>query len=209
MLHHKLALWRGAMVGNLPGTQWISSVTDLFSRSGPYLVAVLFLAVALTLLASQNKIAKIFSIASFVLSVGFAAFGVFIWSKVNPLGPNTNTKYVMTYKFLDDGQFLKLLDHVELSNGLQRAEAYSAPEWASNKVYLILISDLPISDETTVNMFLYPRDSSSPIVFCRPLQTPEQIDIAPDATKTDVPQNSRFSFRIMQNGQWKPLSCNR
>ena len=195
-------------VGNLPNTQWLSTVTDLFAKNGPYLVAVLFLAVALTLVTLKNKIATALCVASFVLSAASAAFGIFVWSKVNPLGPNSNTKYVMTYKFLDDGQFLKLLDHVELSNGLQRAVAYSAPEWASNRVYLILISDLPISDETTVNMFLYPRDSSSPIVFCRPLQTPEQIDIAPDATKTDVPENSRFSFRTMQNGQWKPLSCN-
>jgi len=195
-------------VGNLPNTQWLSTVTDLFAKNGPYLVAVLFLAVALTLVTLKNKIAIALCIASFVLSAASAAFGIFVWSKVNPLGPDPNTKYVMTYKFLDDGEFLKLLDHVELSNGLQRAVAYSAPEWASNRVYLILISDLPISDETTVNMFLYPRDSSSPIVFCRPLQTPEQIDIAPDATKTDVPENSRFSFRMMQNEQWKPLSCN-
>ena len=191
----------------LPNTEWISAVTDLFAKSGPYLVAVLFLAVALMLVALKSKIAIALCIASFVLSVASAVFGIFIWSKVNPLGPNANTKYVITYKFLDNGNFLKLLDHVELSNDLPRAVAYSAPEWASNRAYLILISELPVSDQTTVMVFLYPKDSSSPVVFCRPPQTPQQIDIAPDATKTDLPESSRFSFRVMQNGQWKPLTC--
>jgi len=69
-------------VGNLPNTQWLSTVTDLFAKNGPYLVAVLFLAVALTLVTLKNKIATALCVASFVLSAASAAFGIFVWSKV-------------------------------------------------------------------------------------------------------------------------------
>ena len=178
-------------IGNLPNTGWISAVTDLFARNGPYLVAVLFLAVALTLVALKNKIAIILCIASFALSVASAIFGMVVWDKINPLGPNTNTKYVITYQILDDGNFFEKLNHLELTNDLPRATAYSAPEWSSNKVYLILISELPISDETMISVFLYLKGSSSPIVFCRPPETPQQIDIAPDATRTIIPSGQQ------------------
>jgi hypothetical protein len=198
-------------IGQLPNAEWLGTVSELFAKNGPYLVAVLFLAVALSLIPWKNVIARLLCIASFLLAVGSAIFGILVWERGNPWGPNANpnVRYVITYGILDHGHFFQSLDHVAASDDLPRAIAYSAPEGMSNKVYLILISEFPISDETTVTMFLYPKDSSSPIVFCRPAQPPEQIDIASDATKTDVPESNKFSFRVMLNGQWKPLTCNR
>jgi hypothetical protein len=197
-------------VGQLPNAEWLGMVSDLFAKNGPYLVAALFLAVALSLIPWSNVVVRILGIVSFGLAVASTIFGILVWEQANPLGPNPDVRYVLLYGVLDHGPFFQSLDRVELSNDLPKAMAYSAPDRGTEKVYLILISELPISDETMVSLFLYPKNSSFPVVFCCPPQAPQQIDIAPDPTKTDVPASSRFSFRVMENdNQWKALTCNR
>lgn len=192
-------------VGELPDIGWISTASQLFVKYGPYLVAILFLAVALSLIPFKNLIARILCIASFVVSVGVATFAIVVWNKSNPLGSDPNVRYVLIYRILDHGQFLQKISDIKPEDGLP-AIAYSAPRWSNDEFHLILVSQKPISPEMALSIFFYTKDGAKDVpsaIFCRPPTTEEQIDIAQDQANV-----KEFHFRVMQHGQWQLLGCN-
>ena len=157
----------------------ISPIVDLFRNNGPYLAAILFLVVALSLLRSRERIPRVICVASFVLSTLAFGFGSVLYYYSSPLIAD-NLKYVLLYKIQNADKLVPVLDRVEVLKDLDPvAQAFASPQFGK-EVFLIVVSQKPLLDKSVQALFLYLKNSNVPLTFCPPkIQNARQVRLIP------------------------------
>jgi hypothetical protein len=194
-------------VGEFFAVDKIQPLVQLFREDGPYLVAVLFLVLAVSLIRSRETVPRLIAVSSFSLSIICFLFGMFVWYHNTPNTLAKNVRYVLIYEVQNAGVLTPALAKVELPLKLDEwARVYAAPE-SSEGIYFIVTSPNPISDESINAIFLYTKDSRVPIVFCPAgAKGAQQVQVVSRA----LPQGTGapFAFQVMDgSAQWKDLQC--
>ena len=185
----------------------ISPIVDLFRNNGPYLVAVLFLLVALSLLRSREQIPRMICVASFAISILAFIFGSVLYYYITPLVVD-NVKYVLLYKIQNADKLVPMLDRVAVLNDLdQVAKAYASPEFGK-ELNLIVVRQKPLLDENVQVLYIHLNNNNIPLIFCpAKLKNVQQVQVVLTNPNANAPNAGDFSFQVMEGSRWKDWNC--
>ena len=188
---------------------WVERATILFANQGPFLVAILLLALSIPLVFFNSRFIKIMGVVSFVASLAAFWFAVNYWTgeKLRAEVADPNRSYVQTIAVDITGK-KPLIKKVDLPQAWEKIRAQIYHQDDADELKLIIISPLPIPDGSVEFVLLRLEGEETPIVLCPSmLREAQHIQITQrNAPDKQIPQ---AIMQVMMKGtnEWKDLTC--